>query len=135
MKLRVLLFEQNPSLQRLLKSFIEGRGHRVQVMSGEYSCSLHELDACSCPSEKPCADAVIINTRMATIENMQILVDQAKKGCKLPRQNKAIMNTVFTESLEQSVRDLGFSTIKQPLKMAEIAGWLNECGERAKLDV
>lgn len=132
MRLNVFLYEPNPSLQRLLKTFIECRGHRVKVFTEKYSCNLHALNASHCPSEKSCADVVIINTKMATREHLQILADQADKGCKFIKQNKAIMSDVFTDILEQSVRDLGFSPMSQPLKMAQLAGWLNKCAGRAK---
>jgi hypothetical protein len=43
----------------------------------KYSCLIYQLEACSCPAEKPCEDAVIVNTRVAN----KCEVNDSIKGC------------------------------------------------------
>ena len=130
--MKVFVFEEDPSLLKLLTMFFENKGHQVQGFSGDYSCPLYQEEACACTVEKPCADAVIVNTRTPDQERFQMLIDQDKKGCKLPKLNKAIMSSSFTEDHKQRISDQGFHTIKKPFRLEAIANWLEECEDRLK---
>lgn len=128
--MRVYLFEEDPSLLELLVLYLKSKGHQVQGFLGGYTCSLYLMEECVCPADTPCAEAVIVNAKIPNQESFQILVDQARKGCKLPRQNKAVMSACFSEAQEQAIRDQGFSVIKKPFRLAAIDAWLATCSAR-----
>ena len=124
------MFEEDPSMLELLVRYLEKKGHEVRGFLDKYSCPLYQLESCSCPAEKPCADAVIVHTRVANQKCLLILLDQDKKGCKLPKINKAIMSANITEDQERHIQGMGFSAIKKPLRLATLNNWLMECSER-----
>jgi len=128
----VFVFEEDSSLLSLLTLYLEGKGHQVRGFSCEYSCPLYQLEKCTCPVEKPCADAVIVNTRYNDQEEVQILIDQDEKGCKLPKLNKAVMIASITKEREKEIRNLGFTVITKPFRLAAINEWLRDCKTRLK---
>jgi hypothetical protein len=129
--MRIHIFEENPSILNLLVLFLKNKGHQVHGFSDGYKCPLFLLDECICPADKPCAEALIVNIQNPNQENVQILLDQEEKRCKLHKRNKAIMSSDFTPEQEQSIQDQGFTTIKKPFRFAAISNWLDECTTRS----
>ncbi|PLX80022.1 MAG: hypothetical protein C0614_07450 [Desulfuromonas sp.] len=129
MGLRIFIFEEDSSLLNLLTVYLQGKGHSVQGFLGRYSCPLYQKEHCCCPAEKPCAEAVIINSRNP-LKDADILIDQGRKGCKLAAKNKAVMCASFLKGQEDVVQDLGFSTIKKPFRLEKIEEWLESCTAR-----
>lgn len=130
--LRVFVFEPSEALRKLLAISIEAWGHDAEAFADRYSCPLYTRAVCRCPVEQPCADAVIVNASRNVQEHLQILVDQASKGCKLISANKAIMSASFTAAEEMTIRYAGFHTIRQPFRMAKLVQWLDECSGRIR---
>lgn len=131
--MRIYLFEEDPSLLNMLVLYLRNRGHQVQGFASGYKCPLYLLEECTCPAAKPCADAVVVSTRIPDEESLQILIDQDTKGCKLPKLNKAVMSANFTEAQETLVQDKGFSIVKKPFRLAAIDRWLEGCAKRLQL--
>jgi len=128
--MRVYIFEEDVSLLELLVTFMKNQGHQVRGFSEGYKCPLYLLEECVCPASKPCAEAVIVNTRVPNQASVQILLDQEAKGCKLTNRNKAVMSANFSEQHENYIRQYGFSLIKKPFRLKAITSWLEECAER-----
>jgi len=131
--MRLFIFEEDPALLDLLMLYLKDKGHQVQGFQEGYKCPLYLLAECSCPAEKPCAEAVIINTKKPNRESIQILLDQEQKGCKLPKLNKAIMSASFTSEQQEYIESQGFSIIKKPYRLAELIEWLGECKNRLQI--
>ncbi len=128
--MRVYVFDDDPSLLNLLTLYLANKGHQVQGFLHKYSCPLYQLDSCICPVDEPCAEAVIVNTRVANKESLNVLIDQDQKGCKLLRLNKAVMSANVTEAQEGFIRDQGFSVLKKPFRLTTVTSWLDACDER-----
>lgn len=67
------------------------------------------------------------------MESIRLLIDQDNKGCKLTRQNKAVMSANFTEDQERFIQSHGFSTIKKPFRLTSIDQWLEGCADRLNI--
>jgi len=128
--LRIYIFEEDPSFLKLLTVFLEKKGFSVQGFHDGYSCPLYQLERCVCPADTPCADAVLVNTRIPSLEGIRLLLDQDRKGCKLPRENKGVMSAGFTTEQQQLVQSHGFQVIRKPARLAAISAWLDECARR-----
>ncbi len=128
--LRVFIFDEDESFLKLLTILFENKGHSVQSFKDGYSCPLFQNDSCECPAQHRCADAVLVNIRPPNIQNIDILLNQDAKGCKLIKANKAVISTSFTEDLEKRIRGYGFHTIKKPSRLSKIDEWLEGCSER-----
>ena len=131
--MRVYIFEDDPSILKMLTLYLQNKGHQVQGFLDTYSCPLYELDTCACPPDKPCAEAVLINSRKQHSDNIYFLVKQEKKGCKLTNPNKAVMSTSLTDEQVKKIRESGFSVIKKPFKLIQVEEWLRECAARLGL--
>ena len=127
MKLRVLIFDNDPSILSLLHTYLTGEGHQVLTYAGPYDCPLSALDACACPAEQRCADAVLVDVRFPTVDGIAFLVERARKGCKLVNANKAVMSATLNEAQERTIRELGFSTLKKPFRLSLLSSWLRDC--------
>lgn len=132
-RVRVYLFEEDPSVLNLLVLYLTSQGHQVQSFSNGYECPMYLQEECECPASEPCADAVLVNARVPDQESIQILLDQDKRGCKLPKANKAVMSTSFNVEQQEYVEQQGFHVIKKPFRLKAISSWLSECS--ARLDV
>jgi DNA-binding response OmpR family regulator len=128
--MRIFVFEEDASLLNLLTLYLEIKGHQVRGFTDQYSCPLYQSAASVCPADKPCADAVIVNTRCPDQENIQILIDQERKGCKLPGLNKAVISANISEEQDQMICSLGFYVIRKPFRLTTISSWLTECAKR-----
>lgn len=128
--MRVFVFEEDPSVLELLVLYLEQTGHHAQGFRAGYTCPLYLLEECVCPADKPCAEAVIVNTKVPTQESLQILIDQDQRKCKLPKANKAVMSAYFNPEREKYFQEQGFTVIKKPFRLSTIATWLNECSDR-----
>lgn len=128
--MRVFIFEQDEALRDLLTRFARSKGHEVHSFADQYSCRAYAEDSCNCPADSRCADAVIINTRVPTLDNIRILLDQVKKGCRLPSPNKAVMSALMTDAHEQAIHGQGFSAIRKPFRLARVNEWLAACERR-----
>lgn len=127
MGLRIFIFEEDPSLLKLLTLFLEKQGHQVQGFLDPFTCPVYQQERCTCPATSPCAEAVIVNSRAPLHSCVDLLLGQDRKGCKLPRANKAIMCASFLSDEEERVRQHGFATIRKPFRLAKIEEWLSEC--------
>lgn len=128
--MKIYIFEKDPALLDLLMLYLKNKGHQVQGFLEDYECPLYLLEECACPATKPCADAVIVNTGVPNEENIQILLDQEQKGCKLPKSNKAVMSARFTPEFNKLVEGHGFSIIEKPFRLETLTEWLYECKNR-----
>jgi len=131
--MRIYIFEEDPTLLNLLMIYLKNKGHQVQGFLEEYKCPLYLLEECVCPASTPCAEAVVINTRVPNEGSIQILIDQERKGCKLPKSNKAVMSASFTDELKELVESHGFSVIKKPFRLAALTEWLEYCKTRLQI--
>jgi len=132
MGLRVFVFDEDKAFLKLLTVFLESKGHSVSAFTSKYDCPLFQGNQCECPATERCADAVIVNVRPPTMSNIGILIEQDSKGCKLPKQNKAVVSSQFTNELEAQIKAEGFHTMRKPSRLCQIDQWLNECDDRLK---
>ena len=124
--MKVTIFDNDISTLNLLKLFLTNQGHQPQVHTEPFSCALDLFKGNQCPSDSPCADAMIINMRDPTAANLEVLVKRVAQGCKLTNSNKAIMSTCMSGPQEGAIRAMGIHTIKKPFRMADILGWLEQ---------
>ncbi|PLX86892.1 MAG: hypothetical protein C0618_08335 [Desulfuromonas sp.] len=127
---RVFVFEDDIPTLELLTLVIQRQGYEVQGFTSRFSCPAYTSDRCECPQHKPCANAIIVNTRFPESKNLDLLIEQDKRGCKLSRENKAVMSASFSTERESQVREMGFKTIKKPFRLHKIIAWIQECEAR-----
>lgn len=124
MSLRIKIYAKDLSVLKLLTLILQNKGHQVQGVTDNYFCPSYSLEKCPYPPGTRCADAVIINTRKPVLETLPVLKEQNEKGCKLTKQQKAIMSCFFTDEQKQTIQSLGYPIIKKPFSLSTITKWL-----------
>jgi len=130
MGLRVYIFDTDLSLHKLLAILLKTKGHQVQELAGPCNNFLIHTENTPCPSDTSCADAIIVSTSPPVHKYIQQLVHQTHNGCKIPKQNIAVLTTSSTEGQRTAIQEMGFSVIKKPFKLSEIEEWLETCAKR-----
>lgn len=129
--LKILLFEDDPTISLLLQVTLEQRGHSVQMFDNPTVCPVFEGHDKGCPKEKPCADIVITDNMMPNISGIDFLVMQRERGCKAQDVNKAIITgaTLSKEALAK-IESLGCKLFKKPFRISEFMAWIAQCEKR-----
>lgn len=129
-KLKVLLFEDDLDMVRLLETVIRGQGYEVASFPDPTACPVYRNPKCTCPADSPCADIVITDFRMPNMDGLEFLKLQERQGCKADIANKAILSAAIPSSYLEEVEKVGCQVIKKPFRVSEITGWLEECAQR-----
>lgn len=122
--MKVIIFDNDVSTLALLKAFLSNAGHQPQVCTEPFNCALILANENQCPADGSGVDAMIINMKSPTTDNLDALLSHIKQECKLSSSNKAIMSTCMTSLQEEAIRTLGFHTIRKPFRLADILKWL-----------
>ena len=135
-KLRIIIIDDDPAINLLLKTTLTLRGHHVLTFLDPTACPCLVLkkEICFCPQEFPCADIVISDIVMSDISGIDFFKRQREVGCKTPDVNKALISGTAYEEHSDVVEELGCNFFKKPFKVVEIVKWIEECAKRVPED-
>lgn len=134
-KRRAIIYDDNEVILEMLKSFLANRGYEVLCFDGPSECPIYEEDARSCPKTHKCADLIITDLKMPRMTGIELLRQQAERGCKLDRKNKAIISGYAEEEDFEAIRELGCAFFKKPFELSDLSEWLEECEKRTDLSL
>ena len=124
MRLRVLLFDDDPLVRSLLETVLQGRGCEVFSFADPALCPLHPAPECQCPGGQMCADVIISDLRMLDVQGLDFVESQMNKGCRIP--HVALMSGAWSDPDRARARKLGCRAFGKPFKPNEIHQWLDE---------
>ena len=128
--LRIFIFDDDPSITKLLQLVLSSQGHHVQTFQNPIYCHIYQNNQCQCPQEFPCADVIISDIMMPHMNGIDLLRLQRDKGCKAPAENKALMSAKTNTTQKEAVEELGCHFIKKPFHLDDICEWIEACSER-----
>ncbi len=126
MKYRLLIFEDQEDLGRLIKSFLDIKGYEVFTFNDPGECPLDDEKRCPCPIGETCADVILSDMRMPVKTGLDFLEDQISKGCKC--KHLALMSGAFTDEEVLKAESLEIKLFKKPFKLMELNDWLDQIG-------
>lgn len=130
MKVRALVFDDEPGIRSIISSIFEERGYEVLSFAEPLSCPIYLNRECPCPRKYACGDILITDINMPNVTGLEFVENQIRNGCKGIVQNKAVISGAWTDAqLEQAMR-LGRHIFRKPLTIGEIDSWLDECEKR-----
>ena len=96
-KLRIIVIDDDPAVNLLLKTALSTRGHHVLTFTDPTECPCPALKqtSCSCPQEFPCADIIISDIVMPNMSGIEFFKVQEAKGCKAFIENKTLRVVAF----------------------------------------
>jgi DNA-binding response OmpR family regulator len=128
--LRIFIFDDDPSITRLLSLVLSDKGHDVQTFHDPTYCHIYPDNRCECPQDYPCADVIISDIMMPNMNGIDQLRLQRDMGCKAPAKNKALMSAKSDSARIAAVEELGCHFIRKPFRLDDICKWVEECAER-----
>jgi CheY-like chemotaxis protein len=132
-KLRAIVIDDEEIIVNLLKNYLSERNYEVFSYTRPVVCPILDEQGNPCNTDYPCADVVITDFNMPGMNGLELLREQSRHGCKLTRENKAVMSGyVDGESLNQ-INRLGFTFFQKPVEFSHISAWLDECEKRVDI--
>jgi DNA-binding NtrC family response regulator len=128
-KRRVLIFDDEVMILDVLRDFFAYRGYEVQTHAEPAVCPLHG-DISSCPEKTPCCDVIMTDYQMPGMNGIELLRQQARRGCKLTVENKAVMSGYFDHEKLESIGRLGCKYFEKPISFDDLGRWVDACEKR-----
>ena len=129
--LKILVFEDDPALTKLLSVTLEQKGHHVEIYNNPTVCPVYVDHEKGCPKNEPCADVIITDLMMPHMNGVDFLMLQRQRGCKALDANKAIITgaSISNEMIE-CIDVLGCKLFMKPFRLYDFIAWIDECAER-----
>jgi DNA-binding NtrC family response regulator len=134
-KIRALIFEDEPTIRLLFETVLKIRGgYEVITFEDPSESPLSKIAKCDCVNDKVCADIVITDINMPTINGLDFLENQYESCCKINMKNVAIMSGYWTDECIVRAEKMNAHILKKPFALEVIEEFLNKCEENIDFD-
>ena len=135
MKLKILIFDDDPDIRNLLQTALSSKGHEVTTCADPTEFPLFDKDYCPCDVESPCADILIADIVMPNVEGIEFFKILRKSGCiPLDKGNVAIMSGYLTIHYMNELNALNIHYFRKPFELNEIYTWIDQCKVRIEAE-
>ena len=124
MRRRAVIFDDNDLIRFTLWHLFDQRGYEVFTFPEPGLCPLHVVQECPFPGDSSCADLIISDVNMFGESGIDFIEKLVEKGCK--QRRFALMSGTFSAADLVRGERLGCKLFTKPLKMAEVAAWVEE---------
>ena len=132
-KRRAVVIDDEEIIVHLLKDFLSTRNYEVISYTRPVVCPIRDEKRNLCNTDYPCADVIITDFRMPGMNGLELLQEQSTHGCKLTRENKAVMSGHIDQESYKQIKRLGYAFFQKPIEFSEVSDWLDECEKRVDL--
>jgi DNA-binding NtrC family response regulator len=123
-KPRVIIYDDEVSL---LGACFSRWGYEVFSYRVPVVCPVNGNSSQGCKCQTPCADLMISDFLMPQMTGTELFWRQAKIGCKLAENAKAIISGYPEEKLLRFCENSGYRYFEKPFNFEKLTGWLGEC--------
>jgi response regulator RpfG family c-di-GMP phosphodiesterase len=121
---RVLIFDDDETIRKILWMFFDGRGYEIFTFPHPGACALCKADTCVCSVHEACADIIMSDFNMPFVKGMDFLEQQIHKGCKC--KHFALMSGDLSDVNLDRAAALGIKLFNKPFSIAEIKAWVEK---------
>lgn len=132
-KRRAVVIDDEEIIADLLKDIFTTRKYEVISYTKPIVCPLRNEKEGLCKTRYPCADVIITDFKMPLMNGLELLQEQSRHGCKLKRENKAVMSGFLDKESYRKIKQLGYEFIQKPIDCSKLSAWLDECEKRVDL--
>jgi len=123
MRLRAVIFDDEPVMRQVLWALCERRGYEVFTFPDPGLCPLYAMHRCPCPHGTFCADLVLSDLNMPEVKGLDFVEGLLAKSCVAP--HVALMSGAWSEAGRARAVRLGCRLFTKPLAGAEIFAWFD----------
>ena len=124
MRIRAVIFDDEPQLRLLLWTVLDKRGYEVFAYPEPGMCPLKTAGQCACPPGTICADVIISDVQMPGTNGIDFIQQLLEKECRRP--HLALMSGGWTDAGLKRAAQLGCKVFKKPFQVAEFIQWLQQ---------
>jgi len=132
-KLRAVLIDDQEIVLNTLKVFLTIRNYEVLSYTRAAVCPIREGKGNFCSTDYPCTDVIITDFTLPGMNGLELLQEQLTHGCKLARENKAVMSASLDEECHKQIQQRGYAFFQKPVELSHLSVWLDECEKRVDL--
>ncbi len=121
-RFRVLIFDDNEGVRLMAHTLLERRGFDVHTYPDPVFYSLHEHPGCAGLGVLPCADAIVTDLDMPTMNGLDFLRQLTQRGCCV--RYLALLVGSGDEGAMRGAAALGCQVFRKPEGLFEMLQWL-----------
>ncbi len=122
---RAVVYDDDEVILDVLKQYLSLRGYEVITFAEPVVCPINE-DSALCTNLNACADIMITDLMMPTMNGIELLKAQIQRGCKLAMKNKALMSGYDTDHFEsEEIYEMGCAFFRKPFDFSQFGKWLS----------
>jgi CheY-like chemotaxis protein len=123
-RLRILLLEDNGFIRLALSTLLRKRGWEVFSYAYPGLCPLLASPGCECNAAEVCADALVTDLEMPSMNGLAFVRALLQKGCRIP--NLAMITDSLSHELLAEARAVGFAVFEKSAGVAALVDWLGD---------
>lgn len=128
MKLRALVFDDEPIIREHLATLLERRGYEVFSYDRPGQCQFGAASADPCRTDVCCADVIVSDIQMPGENGLDFIERLKQQACQQPPV--AIVSGSWTDNEVQRAARLGCRCFCKPIDVNELAEWLSTIEKR-----
>jgi DNA-binding response OmpR family regulator len=132
-KRRAVVIDEEEIILNLFSDFFSARGYEVLSYTSPVVCPLRDEKGNLCNTDRPCADVVITDFDLSGVNGLELLEEQSRRGCRLTRENKAVMSGGLAGESYREIKERGYAFLQKPINFSELGAWLEECEGRVDM--
>ncbi len=121
MRLRVVIFDDEPAIRQGLGALCADRGYEVFTFPDPTLCPLYVLPPCPCPPGSVCADLLLVDLLMPEVDGLAFVEGLLAKGCPAPQI--ALMSGAWSPAARARALRLGCRLFRKPFALADLLAW------------
>jgi CheY-like chemotaxis protein len=130
---RVHIFDDDVSNLKMLKYIMSQRDYEILTFGRPVVCPNNDAKSEKCNISKPCADVIITDYQMPGMTGIEMLLQQAQRGCKIDIRNKILISADLGIKGQKTLEGLGCRFFSKPFKLSELLACLDDCEKRIDL--
>lgn len=127
MKLRVLVFDDDPAVCAILRLLLERHGCEVMTYTNPSLCPLVVAGRCQCGPGEWCADLVIADLEMPEMNGLELVNRLGENGCRVPRV--VLISGTWSSQDVAATRQNDCHFISKPFTVGTLYQWVDECAQ------
>ena len=128
MKLRVLVFDDDPAVRAVLQMLLERQGCEVMTYQDPSLCPLISNRVCQCGSNRGCADLIIADVSTPRLSGLDLAERLRRSGCKVPQV--VLMAGTWSGEVVNKAQALDCQVVEKPFRVGTLYEWVEECMQR-----